>query len=131
MERFYQAVAGVLIAVIFILVLRKQGSDIAILLSVLVCCMVGFLAAGFLKPVMEFLQRLQKLGALQTDYITTLLKIVGISFTAQIAGLICDDSGNSALGKIIQFLASAVIIYLSLPMLSKLLDLVDQILENL
>lgn len=131
MDQFYQAVAGVLVAVIFILVLRKQGSDISILLSVLVCCMVGFLAAGFLNPVMEFLRRLQKFGTLQPSYLNTLLKIVGISFTAQITALICDDSGNSALGKIIQFLASAVILYLSLPMLSKLLDLVDQILENL
>lgn len=131
MDTFYQAVAGVLVAVIFILVLRKQGSDISILLSVLVCSMLGVLAASFLKPVIEFMQRLQKLGSLQPVYLNTLLKIVGISFTAQIAGLICDDSGNSALGKIIQFLASAVILYFSLPMLSKLLDLVEQILENL
>ena len=130
MNMYYQAVAGVLVAVIFILVLRKQGSEISLSLSVLVCCMVGFLSVGFLKPVMDFLQRLQKLDTLQPAYLNTLLKIVGISFTSHMAGMICDDSGNSALGKIIQFLASAVILYLSLPMLSKLLDLVEQILEN-
>ena len=56
MNMYYQAVAGVLVAVIFILVLRKQGSEISLSLSVLVCCMVGFLSVGFLKPVMDFLQ---------------------------------------------------------------------------
>lgn len=131
MERFYQAAAGVLVTVILILTLRKQGSEIALLLSVLVCCMIGCVAAHFLGPVVEFLQRLQTIGALDEAFVNTLLKIVGICFTSEIAGLICVDSGNGALGKVLQFLAGAVILYLSLPMLTKLLDLVEGILENL
>ena len=131
MERFYQATACVLVAVILILTLRKQGNEIALVLSVLLCCMVGFLAAGFLEPVVRFMQRLQKIGALNQELLNILLKIVGICFTAEIAGLICADSGNGALGKALQFLASAVILYLSLPLLSKLLDIVEGMLDNL
>jgi stage III sporulation protein AD len=131
MERFYQATACVLVAVILILTLRKQGNEIALVLSVLLCCMVGFLAAGFLEPVVRFMQRLQKIGALNQELLNILLKIVGICFTAEIAGLICEDSGNGALGKALQFLASAVILYLSLPLLSKLLDIVEGMLDNL
>ena len=131
MERFYQATACVLVAVILILTLRKQGNEIALVLSVLLCCMVGFLAAGFLEPVMRFMQRLQKIGALNQELLNILLKIVGICFTAEIAGLICEDSGNGALGKALQFLASAVILYLSLPLLSKLLDIVEGMLDHL
>ena len=131
MERFYQATACVLVAVILILTLRKQGNEIALVLSVLLCCMVGFLAAGFLEPVVRFMQRLQKIGALNQELLNILLKIVGICFTAEIAGLICEDSGNCALGKALQFLASAVILYLSLPLLSKLLDIVEGMLDNL
>lgn len=131
MDRFYQATACVLVAVILILTLRKQGNEIALVLSVLLCCMIGFLAAGFLEPVVRFLQRLQKIGALNQDLLNILLKIVGICFTAEIAGLICEDSGNGALGKALQFLASAVILYLSLPLLSKLLDIVEGMLDNL
>ena len=131
MERFYQATACVLVAVILILTLRKQGNEIALVLSVLLCCMVGFLAAGFLEPVVRFMQRLQKIGALNQELLNIMLKIVGICFTAEIAGLICEDSGNGALGKALQFLASAVILYLSLPLLSKLLDIVEGMLDNL
>lgn len=131
MDRFYQATACVLVAVILILTLRKQGNEIALVLSVLLCCMVGFLAAEFLEPVVRFMQRLQKIGALNQELLNILLKIVGICFTAEIAGLICEDSGNGALGKALQFLASAVILYLSLPLLSKLLDIVEGMLDNL
>jgi stage III sporulation protein AD len=131
MVQFYQTTACVLVAVILILTLRKQGNEIALVLSVLLCCMVGFLAAGFLEPVVRFMQRLQKIGALNQELLNILLKIVGICFTAEIAGLICEDSGNGALGKALQFLASAVILYLSLPLLSKLLDIVEGMLDNL
>jgi stage III sporulation protein AD len=131
MDRFYQATACVLVAVILILTLRKQGNEIALVLSVLLCCMVGFLTAEFLEPVVRFMQRLQKIGALNQELLNILLKIVGICFTAEIAGLICEDSGNGALGKALQFLASAVILYLSLPLLSKLLDIVEGMLDNL
>lgn len=131
MERFYQAAAGILVAVILMLTLRKQNSEMSLVLSVLVCCMVGCVSIGFLQPVIQFLRRLQTLGALDSTFLESLLKIVGICVTSEIASLICEDSGNGALGKVLQFLASAVVLYLSLPMLTKLIDLVEDILKNL
>lgn len=117
-------------AVILTLVIRKQSSEISLLLSICVCCLVAGLAVGFMRPVMDFIRRLQSLGALDTDMLRILLKVVGVAFTAEIASLICEDSGNSAMGKTLQFLASGVILYLSIPMLTTLLDLVEGILGN-
>ena len=131
MERFYQAVAAIMLAVVLILTLRKQNPEASLAISVLVCCLVGCLAVGFLQPVVSFLKRLQNLGSLDEVFLRTLLKIVGVCFTAEICCVICEDSGNGALGKVIQFLASALILYLSLPMLTKLLDLLEGMLENL
>lgn len=131
MAAFLQAAAMVLLAVILILTIGKKGSDMALLLSIAVCAMVGALAVRYLQPVMDFVQRLQSLGALNSDMLTILFKVVGIAFTAEIACLICNDAGNSALGKSLQLLASAVILYLSLPMLTALLELVEDILGSL
>lgn len=131
MAAFLQAAAMVLLAVILILAIGKKGSDMALLLSIAVCAMVGALAVRYLQPVMDFVQRLQSLGALNSDMLTILFKVVGIAFTAEIACLICNDAGNSALGKSLQLLASAVILYLSLPMLTALLELVEDILGSL
>ena len=131
MAAFLQAAAMVLLAVILILTIGKKGSDMALLLSIAVCAMVGALAVRYLQPVMDFVQRLQGLGALNSDMLTILFKVVGIAFTAEIACLICNDAGNSALGKSLQLLASAVILYLSLPMLTALLELVEDILGSL
>ena len=120
-----------MIALVLILTLKKQGGEIGLILSVLVCCMVGLLALGFLEPLMKFFQKLHKIGSLDTGFLRILLKIVGVCFTSEIAGYICEDAGNSALGKILQFLASAVILYLSLPLLTRLLELIEEILGYL
>ncbi len=121
----------ILLTLVLILVLQKQGKETALLLSVLVCCMAGGLALGFLRPVLDFMGKLQALGALDHTMLQTLLKVVGIAITSEVAGLICTDAGSSSLGKILQFLASCVILWLSLPMLTRLLDLVEGILGKL
>ena len=131
MDGFVQAAAGVLVAVIVLSALKRQAPEIATVLSVLVCAMVGFAAAGFLEPVVTFMRRLQRVGGLDEAYVKTLLKIVGICFIAEITELVCQDSGNTALGKVLQFTAAGFMLYLSLPMLTTLLELVEGILENL
>lgn len=131
MTAFFQAAGAVLLGVVLIMSIRSQGKDIGLLLSIFLCVTLGCLAIGYLKPVIAFLQQLQSVGSLNSEMLGILLKITGIAFVAEIAALVCADAGNAAMGKTLQFLAVAVILYLSLPMLSKLLELVESILGNL
>ncbi len=131
MEGFFQTAAGILLTVVMILTLGKQSSHTAVLLSILVCCMAGMVAVGFLKPVIEFMQKLRDIAGLDKTMLQTLLKVVGIALVSELAALICSDAGSGALGKAVQYLASAVILWLSIPMLSTLLELVENILGGL
>lgn len=131
MEQFFRAIGVVLLAVTLILTLRADGKAMGQLLSLAVCCMVLGLGASFLSPIIDFVQTLSSVGDLDQQLVTTLLKVVGISATAEISTLLCDDSGNSALGKVIQLLATAVMLYLSLPMLTALLQLIEGVLKSL
>ena len=60
-----------------------------------------------------------------------LLKAVGIGLVSEIAGLVCTDAGNGSLGKTLQLLGSAVILYLSLPIFTAMLELIREILREL
>ena len=128
MEAFWQGAAAVLVAVILGLTLGKQGKEAALLLTLGVCCMVGCLALSYLDPVVDFINRLQSIGQLDNQMLEILLKAVGIGLVGEIASLICTDSGNAALGKALQLLSGAVILWLSLPLLTELLDLLQEIL---
>lgn len=127
MTPFLQAVAGVFIAVILGLALSKQGKDITLLLCVCGCCMVLIVAGRYLEPVMELIGRLQKLSGLDVGLLSVVLKAVGIGLIAEVASLICGDSGNAALGKGLQILASAVVLWLSVPLINMLMDMIQKI----
>lgn len=131
MTAYLQAVAGALVAVILCVVLSRQGKDLSLLLGMAVCCMVLVAAFGYFSPVLEFMQTLRQTAQLEDNLFHVVLKAVGIGLTAQVASLICADGGNAAIGKAVELLGAAVILWLSVPLMNSLLELVEQMVGSL
>ena len=131
MDTFYRAVAIVLISIILVVIVKKTNSEIGQLLSILVCGMVILAAINYLQPIMDFVHRLEQITKLDSNLIKIILKVVGVTTTAEIAELICADSGNQALGKSVQILASFVIIVIAIPLFTALLDLIEEVITRL
>lgn len=131
MDRFWQIIAGVLLTVVLGMLLSKSSKDMALVLTMIVCVMVLTAAFAYLEPVLDFIKQLQALGQLDSAMSGILFKAVGIGMVAEIAVLICNDSGNSALGKTLQILATVVILGLSLPLMQSLLELIQKIMGEI
>ena len=131
MDLFLKAAAAVLLAVILYLVVNNRSKELAILLTLAVCSMIVLAAGRFLHPVLAFAKNLQSVGGMNDEYLSILLKVVGIGFLAEITSLVCADAGNATLGKVLQILASCVILWLSLPLLNGLIELVHDILGEI
>jgi len=131
MDLFWKSTAAVIITVILCLSLGKWENGITILLTIAVCCMLGIISASFLSPVIDLLGQLEILSNLDNHILKILLKILGISFISEITYMICTDSGNSSLGKMITFLSSCVILWLSIPIVNQFIDLLKRILGAL
>ena len=131
MDIFIKTAAGAFFVLVLFVTLSKQAKDMAVILSIGACCMVGVIAFSYLQPVVSFLHSLQEKTGVDSAFFQILIKAVGIALLGETASLIFSDAGNSSLGKILQFLSSAVILWLSLPLLEKLLDLVDGVLDFL
>ena len=130
MDAVLKVICGTLVAVILGLALRQQGRDIALLLSVAVCCMVIAVGVSYLSPVVEFVRQLAENTGTDPELMRILLKSVGIALIAEIAELICTDAGNTALAKTIQILATSVILWLAMPLMSALLELIQKMMEE-
>lgn len=130
MDTYLKTIIGVFLALILIITLSKQVKDLSVLLSITVCCIVGIAAFTYLQPVVAFLSQLQEKTGIDAAFLQILLKAVGISLLGETAAMICTDAGNSSLGRIVQILASAVILWLSLPLLKELLKLIEEVLEQ-
>ena len=128
METFLQAIGLTLLGVVLVLVVGRQNRDMGLLLTLTVCIGVCTAAVGYLTPLMDFLGEIRVLGNLDREFLAILLKCAGIGFLAEIAGLVCADAGESAMGKALQVLANAAVIFLSLPLLRKMLELLEEVL---
>lgn len=128
MDTIFKTVGIAMVTVVLYLFLQKQNKDIAVLVTLAACCMITAFAGFYLERVMSFITELKVVGSLNSAFLDVLLKAVGIGLIAEIAALICADSGNSALGKSIQIIAVAAILWIALPLLSGLIDLINQIL---
>ena len=130
MDVFIKATGGVLIAIVLYLILSRQGKELAVLLSLAVCCMVAAVAIGYLGPVVNFFEKLQDLGQLDTSLMLVVLRAVGIGLLSEIAALICTDAGNAAMGKTLQILACVVVLWMSVPLFTSLISLIEEILVS-
>lgn len=131
MEIFLKSTVGSLIAVILYLILGKQNKDLSTLLTVVVCCMLAAAAIECLKPVLDFIERLKIISNIDSQMFQVVLRCVGVGLLAEITSLICSDAGNTALGKSLQFLAGGVVLWLSLPVLTQLIDLIEEVLTSI
>ena len=125
-----QACGGIMLAVILVLMLGSNR-EMGTLLTLGVCAMVAIISMTYLRPVVALVNSLQEIGNLDGDLVRILMKAAGIGLLTEIAGLICADAGNASLGKSVQILGSSVILWLSLPLFTAVMDLLREILGAL
>ena len=131
MDVFFKTIALVLAAVLAWLLLSKRDKEFAVALTLVVCAMLGLALTAFLEPVVSFARHLLQLTRLDTAQLTILLKAVGITLVSQLAAMICRDAGNETLGKLVELIASAAVIYLALPLMQALMELLERMLSFL
>ena len=126
MGEYLRFAAAALIGLILVLVVGRQSRDLGMLLSLAVCVLLALGAMEFLEPVMELLDELKRLGARDGGAVGILLRCAGIGMVSELAGLLCADAGEGAMGKALQICANAAILWLSLPLLRQVLTMIGE-----
>ncbi len=131
MEIYLKSIGGVFIALMLCLALGNRGKEFTVLLALTACAMVMIAGLTYFSAVLDFFGQLQSLIGLDNDLLTVLLKAVGVGLIGEIAGLICTDAGQASLSKAVQILTTAIILWISLPLYSQILKLVEELLSGL
>ena len=130
MGEYLRFAAAALIGLILVLVVGRQSRDLGMLLSLAVCVLLALGAMEFLEPVLELLNELKRLGELDGGAVGILLRCAGIGMISELAGLLCADAGEGAMGKALQICANAAILWLSLPLLRQVLTMIGEVLAK-
>lgn len=113
-------VAGTLLALQFKSGKSEYGIYISIALSIIV--FVGIL--GHLETLIDTMRRIGDYINIDSVYISTLLKMLGITYVCEFASSICKDAGYQTIAGQIEIFGKLSVFVLSMPVLLALLDTV-------
>lgn len=117
-----------LIALIIIIMLKQYKPEYAIFISILTGILILFLVMDRLSGIINLIQSIQNKYSINTQFIALLIKITGIAFLSEFAVSICKDSGEAAIASKIELGSKIIIISMSIPIISNLLEIILKIL---
>ena len=115
-------------AIFMILTLKEQRKDIALILSI--AAGIGLLLFSITKitAVVEMLNDLTLKSGINKEFFTIILKVTGISYIVEFGKNICLDAGESGVANKLEMAGKVIIISLSLPLISALVNSLSSII---
>lgn len=117
-----------LLALIIIVILKQYKPEFAIYLSMIAGVLILVLSIQKLTGIINLLQSLANKTYINKSFLSILLKITGIAFITEFAVSICSDAGEKAIASKIEIGSKVIIIAMSIPIITSLLELVIEIL---
>lgn len=116
------------IALVIIIMLKQYRPEYAVFISILTGILILFLVMDKLTGIINMIQTIQDKFSINTQFIAILIKITGIAFLSEFAVSICKDSGESAIASKIELGSKIIVISMSIPIISSLLEIILKIL---
>ena len=117
-----------LIALVIIIMLKQYRPEYAIFISILTGILILILVMDRLTGIINLIQSIEDKFSINTQFIALLIKITGIAFLSEFAVSICKDSGEAAIASKIEIGSKIIIISMSIPIISNLLEIILKIL---
>ena len=117
-----------LIALVIIIMLKQYRPEYAIFISILTGVLILILVMDRLTGIINLIQSVEDKFSINTQFIALLIKITGIAFLSEFAVSICKDSGEAAIASKIEIGSKIIIISMSIPIISSLLEIILKIL---
>ncbi len=116
-------------AAVFGALIKRGNKEYALLLSAAACTVILLSVVGNLEPVVSQLETLVGLEGVSDSVFPIVLKAVGIAVAGQLASHVCKDAGESALSYAVDLAAKSAIFVVSLPLLTKVFEYLEEIVK--
>lgn len=116
-----------LTGVLFGMFLKQSDALYAQLVSTASCILIIFFSVSRIVYMTELLQKLELYLSVEKEYFEILLKIVGITYIADVSSALCKDAGYSAISGQIEVFGKLTILSMSAPIVTALLEFIQQL----
>ena len=117
-----------LTAAIIIIILKQYKPEFVIYVSMIAGIIILFMVIDKLSAIVNIIESLTSKTGTGNTFIGILLKITGIAILTEFAVSVCRDSGETAIASKIDLAGKIIIISISIPIITALLELIINIL---
>ncbi|MEN6326249.1 MAG: stage III sporulation protein AD [Syntrophomonas sp.] len=117
-----QVVGLALLTTILLLILRQEKPVMAVILSIVFSIVIFIFMMGKMASIIEVMQELTHRAQINYFFMATILKIMGVAYLGEFAAAICQDAGEQAVARKVEFAAKIIIAVLALPIMIAILE---------
>lgn len=123
------SIAGIAIAAAaFAVLLRQYRQDFTMMIGLAAGVLIFALILSKVQPAFTEINKLMLGANVNTQYVSILIKSLGICFVAQLASDACRDAGESAIASKVELAGKFSVLLVALPLFSQVADLVLNLL---
>jgi stage III sporulation protein AD len=115
------AVTGIA-AVLLAVSLKGMKGEYGTYLAVAAGFLIFFYGMGKLTAILDTMKEIQTYIKINSVYLSTLVKMIGITYIAEFAAGICKDAGYGAVGTQVEIFGKLSVLAVSMPILLALIE---------
>lgn len=116
------------VSLIIIVILKQYKPEFVIYVSMIAGVIIIFLSIDKLSGIINLLQNISNKTPINGQFLAILLKITGIAFLTEFAVSICNDAGETAIASKVDLGGKVIIVAISIPIISSLLETIVKVL---
>ncbi len=117
-----------IVATILVIILKVRKPEIAVQASIATGLLILFLIVTQIRAVIDQITIFSKRASIDIIYLSILLKVIGIAYITEFGADICRDAGECAIASKIELAGKIIIVLISIPIITALLDLILNLL---
>ena len=112
-------------AVLLAIQMKGIRAEYGTCLAIAAGCLISFYAVGKMKSIFDAMERIQSMIQIHGVYLSTLMKMAGITYVAEFSSGICRDAGYGAIGNQIEVFGRLTILAVSMPIVLALMEVLQ------
>jgi len=124
----FKILALAILTCIATIIVRQVKPDFASIVAIAGGVVILLFVLNYLGDVLAVFQNIINKTGLSPTLFSTILKIVGIGYLTEFTANLCNDSGNSSLATKVGLAGKIIILFVSLPIITNLIEIIMEIL---
>ncbi len=116
-------------ATIMAIQFQQSQKEYVVVVGIAVAIFIFFSIISKIEVIVDAINQIQSVMSVEAEYIEVILKMLGITYVAELSSNICKDSGYGSIASQIELFGKVSILALSMPILLALLETIEMFLK--